>query len=110
MILVYFLNGETATMPTATHARAEPFATDGTGSTAYPGITCLDAEGREVGRFRVTEITGYVIAHGQEEDDLEPVMHSEPGGPSRKSGMWSAALTSARLDAGGVRWRCGCVS
>lgn len=69
MILVYFLNGETATMPTATHARAEPFAGDGMDGVAYPGITCLDAEDHEVGRFRVTEITGYVIAGGQDEDE-----------------------------------------
>ena len=67
MILVYLLNGEAATMPTATHARAESFAAEGTGGVAYPGITCLDTDEREVGRFRVTEIAGYMIAGGTED-------------------------------------------
>jgi hypothetical protein len=69
MILVYFINGESAAMPAGTHVRAEPFATDGAENAAHSGITCLDAEGREVGRLRVAEIIGYVIAGADEAED-----------------------------------------
>jgi hypothetical protein len=71
MVLVDFTNGESAAMPAGTHVKAEPFAKDGPDSAAHPGITCLDVEGREVGRFRVAEIIGYVIAGGADADDRD---------------------------------------
>jgi hypothetical protein len=53
VILVYFTNGESAAMPAGTHVRTGPSTKGGTDGTVHPGITCLEAEGREVGRFRV---------------------------------------------------------
>ena len=77
MILVYFTNGESAAMPAGTHVRAESFAKDGPDSAAHPGITCLDVEGREVGRFRVAEIIGYVVAGVDEPIDEDGLTADE---------------------------------
>ena len=84
MILVYFISGETITMPTVTHAQAESLAAEGAGGVAYPAIGCLDPEDGEVGCFRVTEIAGYTIDGGTRdglaEDEFDQVdMEAEAG-------------------------------
>lgn len=63
MVRIFFTNGNQADMDTATQVKPEVFI--GTGG-ANPGtpqqaIVCQDAQGNEVGRFKVAEITGYLI-------------------------------------------------
>jgi hypothetical protein len=72
MITVYFKNEELARLASAVsvdYKAARVHGESGALPSALPVLVCLDAEGKEIGAFLLSEIVGWDAEEWEEEED-----------------------------------------